>query len=196
MQSVAKTSVKCRIGCGASPPPPVSSVAHRPPCPRSRCRAFTSTASLSTWQTTKQFSALHAPARSGESVVLARQLSVVGVAISYLVRSRMQNMQFSVYNLMHLFLVWCTVQSILSSDYIVQHAPDGICANCTGSSCRQVTRMGNKSTGGIFVPIVKLTRKALGQKEFNALRGKGISLHSQGAQYIVSSHTFCPFVVV
>ena len=40
--------------------------------------------------------------------------------------------------------------------------------------------MGNKSTSGIFVPLVKLTRAAVGQKQFNQLRGKGISLHSQG----------------
>lgn len=39
--------------------------------------------------------------------------------------------------------------------------------------------MGNKSTSGIFVPLVKLTRAAIGQKQFNQLRGKGISLHSQ-----------------
>ena len=43
--------------------------------------------------------------------------------------------------------------------------------------------MGNKSTSGIFVPLVKLTRAAVGQKQFNQLRGKGISLHSQGGSH-------------
>lgn len=49
-----------------------------------------------------------------------------------------------------------------------------------GNAHRQVTRMGNKSTSGVFVPVVKLVRAAVGKKEFNQLRGKGISLHSQG----------------
>ncbi len=40
--------------------------------------------------------------------------------------------------------------------------------------------MGNKSTSGIFVPLVKLVRAAVGKSQFNQLRGKGISLHSQG----------------
>jgi hypothetical protein len=40
--------------------------------------------------------------------------------------------------------------------------------------------MGNKSTTGIFVPLVKLVRAAVGKSQFNQLRGKGISLHSQG----------------
>lgn len=39
--------------------------------------------------------------------------------------------------------------------------------------------MGNKSTSGPFVPVVKLVRAAVGNKQFNQLRGKGISLHSQ-----------------
>ena len=45
--------------------------------------------------------------------------------------------------------------------------------------------MGNKSTSGIFVPVVKLVRAAMGKKEFNQLRGKGISLHSQGALHAI-----------
>ncbi|KAL0028985.1 hypothetical protein WJX77_009736 [Trebouxia sp. C0004] len=81
-------------------------------CSTSRCRAFSSTASLNTWQSTKQFRALYTPVKQG-------------------------------------------------------------------SSCRQVTRMGNKSTTGIFVPLVKLVRAAVGKSQFNQLRGKGISLHSQ-----------------
>jgi hypothetical protein len=39
--------------------------------------------------------------------------------------------------------------------------------------------MGNKATGGPFAPLVRVTRQLVGQKEFNKLRGKAISLHSQ-----------------
>lgn len=39
--------------------------------------------------------------------------------------------------------------------------------------------MGNKSTSGPFMPLVIVVRNAMGEKEFNKLRGKGISLHSQ-----------------
>jgi len=45
---------------------------------------------------------------------------------------------------------------------------------------RTVTRMGKTAQDGPFTPIVKLVRNQLGTKEFNQLRGKGISLHSQG----------------
>lgn len=38
---------------------------------------------------------------------------------------------------------------------------------------------GNKGENGIFAPIVRVTRDAMGTKEFNQLRGKAISLHSQ-----------------
>ena len=38
---------------------------------------------------------------------------------------------------------------------------------------------GNKGENGIFAPIVRITRNAMGTKEFNQLRGKAISLHSQ-----------------
>lgn len=48
-----------------------------------------------------------------------------------------------------------------------------------GTSHKQVIRMGNKSTSGIFVPLVKLTRAVVGKQRFTQLRGKGISLHSQ-----------------
>lgn len=44
---------------------------------------------------------------------------------------------------------------------------------------RRVTVMGNKSTGGPFAPLVKVTRNVMGTKEFNKFRGQGISLHSQ-----------------
>lgn len=47
---------------------------------------------------------------------------------------------------------------------------------------RQVVRMGNKATGGPFAPLVVVVRNIVGEKEFNKLRGKAISLHSQGAQ--------------
>ena len=48
--------------------------------------------------------------------------------------------------------------------------------------------MGNKGEGGIFAPLVRLTRdaagvyfgdKSKGTKEFNKFRGQAISLHSQ-----------------
>ena len=41
------------------------------------------------------------------------------------------------------------------------------------------TVAGNSAEDGIFTPIVKVTRNIMGAKEFNKLRGKGISLHSQ-----------------
>lgn len=40
--------------------------------------------------------------------------------------------------------------------------------------------MGNKASGGPFSPLVVVVRNAMGEKEFNKLRGKAISLHSQG----------------
>lgn len=43
-----------------------------------------------------------------------------------------------------------------------------------------MTRMGNKSQGGLFAPIVVLVKKAVGDKQFNQLRGTAISKHSQG----------------
>ncbi|KAL3150061.1 hypothetical protein ABBQ38_013409 [Trebouxia sp. C0009 RCD-2024] len=112
MQSVVTTSARCKFSSGLQPSPPSVVVIPGRPCLRSGCRVLSSTASLSTWQSTKQFTLVHAPEKRG-------------------------------------------------------------------SSCRQVTRMGNKSTSGPFVPIVKLTRAAIGNKQFNQLRGKGISLHSQ-----------------
>eukprot|EP00199_Chlamydomonas_sp_CCMP681_P004568 CAMPEP_0119106602 /NCGR_PEP_ID=MMETSP1180-20130426/5192_1 /TAXON_ID=3052 ORGANISM="Chlamydomonas cf sp, Strain CCMP681" /NCGR_SAMPLE_ID=MMETSP1180 /ASSEMBLY_ACC=CAM_ASM_000741 /LENGTH=143 /DNA_ID=CAMNT_0007091967 /DNA_START=87 /DNA_END=518 /DNA_ORIENTATION=+ len=41
------------------------------------------------------------------------------------------------------------------------------------------TMMGNKSTGGPFSPLVTVVRNIVGEKDFNKLRGKAISLHSQ-----------------
>ena len=49
-----------------------------------------------------------------------------------------------------------------------------------GQGHRQTTRMGNKSQGGVFAPIVVVARKAIGDKQFNQLRGTAISKHSQG----------------
>ena len=43
-----------------------------------------------------------------------------------------------------------------------------------------VTLMGNKGAGGPFAPLVVVVRNAIGEKDFNKLRGKAISLHSQG----------------
>lgn len=39
--------------------------------------------------------------------------------------------------------------------------------------------MGKTAQDGIFTPVVVVVRNQLGVKEFNQLRGKGISLHSQ-----------------
>ncbi|KAA8493420.1 Protein PROTON GRADIENT REGULATION 5, chloroplastic [Porphyridium purpureum] len=39
--------------------------------------------------------------------------------------------------------------------------------------------MGKKADFGPFTPVVVTTRIVIGEKRFNALRGKGISLHSQ-----------------
>uniref|UniRef100_A0A7R9VE86 Uncharacterized protein n=1 Tax=Chlamydomonas euryale TaxID=1486919 RepID=A0A7R9VE86_9CHLO len=41
------------------------------------------------------------------------------------------------------------------------------------------TMMGNKGSGGPFAPLVVVTRNIVGEKDFNKLRGKAISLHSQ-----------------
>lgn len=49
---------------------------------------------------------------------------------------------------------------------------------------RQVVRMGNKATGGPFAPLVAVVRNVVGEKDFNKLRGKAISLHSQGADVL------------
>ena len=50
----------------------------------------------------------------------------------------------------------------------------------TTNRTRQVTRMGNKSGSGPFTPLVVVARNVIGKKDFNQLRGKAISLHSQG----------------
>ncbi len=52
---------------------------------------------------------------------------------------------------------------------------------CAGAPARKtVTMMGNKGAGGPFAPLVVVTRNIVGEKDFNKLRGKAISLHSQG----------------
>jgi hypothetical protein len=40
-------------------------------------------------------------------------------------------------------------------------------------------RAGNESEGGVFAPLVVVTRNIVGVKPFNQFRGKAISLHSQ-----------------
>lgn len=52
---------------------------------------------------------------------------------------------------------------------------------------KATTMMGNKSTTGPFMPLVIVVRNAVGEKEFNKLRGKGISLHSQGEWFLDST---------
>lgn len=62
-----------------------------------------------------------------------------------------------------------------------------------GSPRREVTRMGNKGDTGPFAPLVRAARNVIGKKEFNKLRGKAISLHSQGgaAGRPVAHSTIC-----
>lgn len=40
--------------------------------------------------------------------------------------------------------------------------------------------MGKMASAGPFTPAVIVVRNIVGEKEFNKLRGKAISLHSQG----------------
>lgn len=69
-------------------------------------------------------------------------------------------------------------------------ATSGSCCDCcvaivverAGSPRREVTRMGNKGDTGPFAPAVRFARGVIGKKEFNKLRGKAISLHSQGGR--------------
>lgn len=42
-----------------------------------------------------------------------------------------------------------------------------------------MTRMGKTAQDGPFTPLVILVRNQMGTKDFNQLRGKAISLHSQ-----------------
>jgi hypothetical protein len=51
--------------------------------------------------------------------------------------------------------------------------------------------MGNKATGGPFAPLVVVVRNVVGEKDFNKLRGKAISLHSQGEYW---SNLAAPFL--
>lgn len=60
---------------------------------------------------------------------------------------------------------------------------------------KAVTMMGNKATTGPFAPLVVVVRGALGDKEFNLLRGKGISLHSQG-ELFVAVHLLYVYILV
>lgn len=53
--------------------------------------------------------------------------------------------------------------------------------NLGGIGVRRITTMGNPHTTGPFAPIVKVTRDVVGTKKFNKIRGKAISLHSQGS---------------
>lgn len=59
--------------------------------------------------------------------------------------------------------------------------PAACTARPAGVPKRQITRMGNKATGGPFAPLVVVVRNVVGDKEFNKIRGKAIALHSQGA---------------
>ena len=124
----------------------IPSLAPTSRCNISRCRAFSSTASLSTWQATNRF-----------STTQTRR----GMRLQEVVTGRI-------------------VTSVSNAIFPITAASAQIYTICAGSCHRQVTRMGNKSTTGPFVPVVKLVRAVVGPSKFNQLRGKGISLHSQG----------------
>ncbi|GBF98398.1 hypothetical protein Rsub_10463 [Raphidocelis subcapitata] len=61
---------------------------------------------------------------------------------------------------------------------LVQASPVGVRSSAAAPK-RQTPRMGNKGSGGPFAPLVVVVRNIVGEKEFNKLRGKAISLHSQ-----------------
>lgn len=59
-------------------------------------------------------------------------------------------------------------------------APMRVAVSGSGAPRRKlVTMMGNKATTGPFVPLVVVVRNVVGEKDFNKIRGKAISLHSQ-----------------
>lgn len=57
--------------------------------------------------------------------------------------------------------------------------PKGCSAGGSAPRRQAATMMGNKATGGPFAPLVVVVRNVVGEKDFNKLRGKAISLHSQ-----------------
>lgn len=57
---------------------------------------------------------------------------------------------------------------------------------------RSPVMMGNKGAGGPFAPLVVQARNIIGKKQFNKLRGKAISLHSQGALFKPPPASFSP----
>jgi len=53
-------------------------------------------------------------------------------------------------------------------------------AQARGASRRaRPARCGNVNENGVFAPIVRVARDAIGVKRFNQIRGKAIALHSQ-----------------
>ncbi|GIL78165.1 hypothetical protein Vretimale_7549 [Volvox reticuliferus] len=71
---------------------------------------------------------------------------------------------------------WDDSRQLASS--LVQSAPR-LQQTANAPRRKPVTMMGNKATTGPFAPLVVVVRGAMGEKQFNQLRGKAISLHSQ-----------------
>ncbi|GLI63342.1 hypothetical protein VaNZ11_006264 [Volvox africanus] len=71
---------------------------------------------------------------------------------------------------------WDDSRQLASS--LVQSAPR-LQQSANAPRRKPVTMMGNKATTGPFAPLVLVVRGAMGEKPFNQLRGKAISLHSQ-----------------
>ncbi|GIL58024.1 hypothetical protein Vafri_13223 [Volvox africanus] len=71
---------------------------------------------------------------------------------------------------------WDDSRQVASS--LVQSAPR-LQQTSNAPRRKPVTMMGNKATTGPFAPLVVVVRGAMGEKPFNQLRGKAISLHSQ-----------------
>ncbi|KAI8469442.1 MAG: thylakoid membrane protein [Monoraphidium minutum] len=61
----------------------------------------------------------------------------------------------------------------------LREAGPAVCRSSAAAPKRQMVRLGNKGSGGPFAPLVVVVRNIVGEKKFNSLRGKAISLHSQ-----------------
>ena len=74
--------------------------------------------------------------------------------------------------------------------------PDSWCARVGAPKRAATTMMGNKATGGPFSPLVVVARNVIGEKDFNKIRGKAISLHSQGRSRIIEGGAQCTWTEV
>lgn len=71
---------------------------------------------------------------------------------------------------------WETSNSSVAS---LKEAQPAVARASAAAPKRATVRLGNKATGGPFAPLVVVVRNAIGEKEFNKLRGQAISAHSQ-----------------